>query len=171
MRKSIPGYEGLYSADVEGHIWRDEQIIELKARTKTRPARMMNPSKPDMTRGGYLRVTLTDSCGRSKAHSVHRLVASAFHPNPHNKRTVNHKDGNHLNNKQDNLEWATDKENNAHAWANGLRKNGRKTVPAAEKEAMRYMFLKGKSVAEIARHFKRQRSVVQDNTKDLRESV
>lgn len=51
---------------------------------------------------------------------VHRIVATAFIPNPENKRTVNHIDCNKNNNHLSNLEWATYKENNVHGRANGL---------------------------------------------------
>lgn len=50
--------------------------------------------------------------------SVHRLIAIQFLPNPENKNMVNHKDGNKLNNHVDNLEWATDSENQIHAALN-----------------------------------------------------
>jgi hypothetical protein len=51
---------------------------------------------------------------------VHRLVCSAFHPNQDNKPDVNHLDGNKLNNKADNVEWSTKKENAQHALKMGL---------------------------------------------------
>jgi len=39
-----------------------------------------------------------------KTKKIHRIVAENLIPNPHNKRTVNHRDGNKLNNHVNNLE-------------------------------------------------------------------
>jgi hypothetical protein len=44
----------------------------------------------------------------------------AFIPNPENKRDVNHKDKDKLNNSVSNLEWVTNKENQIHKFQNGL---------------------------------------------------
>lgn len=51
-----------------------------------------------------------------KCYLIHRLVAQAFIPNPNKCKTVNHKDGNKLNNNVNNLEWCTQLENNVHSF-------------------------------------------------------
>lgn len=48
-------------------------------------------------------------------YRVHKAVAKAFIPNPEDKPTINHIDGDRKNNKADNLEWATHKEQSVHA--------------------------------------------------------
>lgn len=53
---------------------------------------------------GYMKVTLSKN-SKKKCFRVHRLVALAFIPNPHNYSDVNHKDKNRQNNHVDNLEW------------------------------------------------------------------
>ena len=67
----------------------------------------------------YLRCALTIE-GVHKSYGSHRIVASAFIPNPYGKEQVNHKDGDPTNNYIENLEWVTAKENSLHAWDAGL---------------------------------------------------
>jgi hypothetical protein len=76
--------------------------------------------KTSALNSGYLQVQLSNN-GEKKNMLIHRLVADAFIKNDHNKKTVNHKDGDKSNNKVDNLEWMTYSENNIHAIENNLR--------------------------------------------------
>lgn len=63
--------------------------------------------------------------GKVKHFKVHILIATAFIPNPENKKCVNHLDGNKRNNAVSNLEWATHSENAIHAVAAGLKRTFR----------------------------------------------
>jgi hypothetical protein len=67
---------------------------------------------------GYERVGLI---GGKVTLFVHRLVAQAFCSGYVDGLTVNHKDGNKLNNCADNLEWVTHSENVKHAYRTGLK--------------------------------------------------
>lgn len=74
----------------------------------------------------YKIVQLISSSGNNKYKKmlVHRLVGEEFvhNDNPY-KNTINHKDGNKLNNNASNLEWCTQSENNLHAKQVGLNNN------------------------------------------------
>ena len=68
---------------------------------------------------GYPTVCLTNESGE-KMLRVHRFVAEAFIPNYEDKRCVNHINGIKDDNRVENLEWCTNKENVQHACATGL---------------------------------------------------
>lgn len=96
--KPIPGFEGLYEVSNLG------RIKSLKRNTTSGGIMKTHVNK------GYEYSHLCKN-GKHRNVKVHRAVAEAFIPNPDNKPDVNHKDENPLNNRADNLEWATKKEN------------------------------------------------------------
>lgn len=71
--------------------------------------------KQRLDKDGYATICLSSGV-RRKLCKVHRLVATAFIPNPLIRPTVNHKNGIRNDNKVSNLEWATWAENNQHAY-------------------------------------------------------
>lgn len=103
--KDVPDYVGLYQVSNIGNI----------CSTHKSKTRILKTQKLF----GYRRVRL---CKNSKVtdYPVHRLVAGAFIPNPDNKPQVNHINGVKDDNRVENLEWVTAKENVRHAFDNGL---------------------------------------------------
>jgi hypothetical protein len=86
---------------------------------------------------GYCRITLTsdekfeDSKKNRQNKYVHRLVAEAYIDNPKNLPFVNHINSNKQDNRVENLEWCTDKENMLH---NSKAKSTGKTICSFSKE-------------------------------------
>lgn len=80
-----------------------------------------NIKKQEVDIWGYKRVSL---CSGSvcKHHKVHRLIATAFIPNPLSKKEINHINGVKIDNRIENLEWVTRSENAKHAYSSGLSK-------------------------------------------------
>ena len=111
--KDIKGYEGLYQVSNLGRV-----RSFIKCNSHPNIPRIMSFT---INRKGYVKCHLYN-----KLVSVHRLVAEAFIDNPADKPQVNHKDGNKKNNRVDNLEWATNSENQIHANTNGLNDNRKK---------------------------------------------
>ena len=101
--KEITGYEN--------YLISNTGLVKTKSRQGTNERLL----KGSVDHTGYLRVNLINDKG-SRSFAVHRLVCLMFIPNPENKRTVNHIDGNKLNNCLSNLEWMTHSENHRHAY-------------------------------------------------------
>lgn len=95
--RDVVGFEGLYWVSNHGAVKNGRKILRATA-----------------TRTDYKEVHIQKGNYKNTAR-VHRLVAEAFIPNPENKREVNHKDGDKLNNHANNLEWVTSKENREHS--------------------------------------------------------
>lgn len=121
--RDAKGFEGAYEVSSLGRVRSRRRVIAGDNRRRQIEGQAI---KPRQLRG-YLRVTLRDN-KKGVTRQIHRLVAEAFIPNPHNKPQVNHIDGNKHNNCVDNLEWATAKENTVHAWEHGMCKVTNKTL-------------------------------------------
>lgn len=123
--KDLKGFESHYEVSNYGRVKRK------KAPTFYKDGRIGFFSetilKPSTNKRGYLRVYLSVN-SKKYTKSVHRLVANTFIENKENKETVNHKDLNKLNNKVENLEWLSNKENLQHAFKNGVFKERDKTT-------------------------------------------
>lgn len=122
--KDIQGFEGFYQASNLGRIKSLERIVPHtrgNCPTVTVQEKILSIY---VAKNGYSRVCLhKGGRGNGKVYRVHRLVANAFIPNPENKPDINHKNAIKHDNRLENIEWSTEKENINHAFANGLHKS------------------------------------------------
>ena len=124
--RDVVGYEGLYEVSNTGVVRTHENKTTSNARYKERKwkQRTLKDKTPN---GRDVRVSLWKD-GKGKDWLVHRLVGQAFIPKIEGKDSINHIDGNPKNNRVSNLEWCDHKENNNHAFDNGLIKTGKKVI-------------------------------------------
>lgn len=104
--KDIEGYEGMYQVSNMGRV---RALDRVKPNSGGQIAK--GHILPQSDNGhGYRFVSLW-KFNKGRRFYVHRLVASAFIPNPSNLPIINHKDENKSNNRYENLEWCTQKYN------------------------------------------------------------
>jgi heterodisulfide reductase subunit A-like polyferredoxin len=105
--KSIEGYQGKYEVSSLGRV----KLLKCKWVKENRILKEDNHEK-------YPRVCLSKGSPRvQKVVRIHRLVGFAFLDlESHPTKTINHIDGNPLNNRVENLEIISLRENVQHAW-------------------------------------------------------
>jgi len=103
-------------------------------------------------KNGYYHVDLYNNSMNKKV-AIHRLLAIHFIPNPENKRTVNHIDGNKTNNVLSNLEWATDSQNIQHAYDNDLNRCTTKKISTQAMDEILIRFYNGENLTTIVKDY------------------
>lgn len=139
--KDVAGYNGFYLVSNLGRV---KSLITNRI------------LKPQINQKRYVCVRLYNKEGY-KHYNIHRVVASAFIPNPHNKPQVNHINGLRQDNRVVNLEWVTGQENVRHSMeVFGTyfgEKHSKAKITEAQVIEMRKMHADGVPVKTIACHF------------------
>lgn len=110
--KPIDGYEGIYQVSSLGRVRSLDRTVQSTSKNGkcyhvSLKGRILAQSDAGK---GYLKVGLRKN-GEIEERYVHRLVAFAFVEGYRKGFVINHKDEDKHNNRADNLEWITQKEN------------------------------------------------------------
>lgn len=103
--KDIKDFEGMYQVSNLGRVRSVDRFDSMGRLHKSNIKAMRDNGN------GYKTVQMYKD-NKPKIGYVHRLVATAFIENPDNKPEVHHIDSDRSNNKLENLQWVTSKENN-----------------------------------------------------------
>jgi hypothetical protein len=154
--KDIKGYEGSYQISNLGRVKSLSKKVKCKKGFRITKEKIL---KLKNTKKGYLSIQLKN---KGNFFLIHRLVANAFINNIFNKPQVNHINGIKSDNRLDNLEWATQSENQVHAYKNKLQ------IPSLHKrafgESQGLSKLKEKDVIFILENYKKGMGVKFSNT-------
>ena len=124
------------------------EVYSRKYHYTQNPNNRFKKLKPTKYIDGYWQIWIYHGSKRI-SHLVHRLVAEAFIPNLENKSQINHKNGDKSDNRVQNLEWCTAKENIRHAF-NVLHRKGSYLGKTGEKDCKSHIILQIKNGKQIA---------------------
>lgn len=151
--KPIPMFND-YSATESGEIYRtsysDNQNLSLHE--------LLHKLTPSLDRYGYSKVVLSVK-GKTYYRTVHRLVALTFLENKDNLPMVNHKNGNKVDNRVENLEWISPRDNVLHAHRTHLHNGCRTAVTLQRNEDIKRF----DSITEAAKYLNRSRDCFRRN--------
>lgn len=155
--KDVKGFEGLYSVSDKGRVKsHDKKHKHFKNGAEyVRKGRILRPYKK---KHGYLEVSLYDINRKPHYKLVHRIVAEAFLPKVNGAEVVNHKDHSKVNNKVENLEWCTQKENCGYSLKKGFYKVGEEAHSAKMTretviECRKKYFVSGFSIKDLSNEY------------------
>jgi|7_EtaG_2_1085326.scaffolds.fasta_scaffold41168_1 hypothetical protein len=148
--KDVVGFEGYYEISNEGNVRYNKDIVNTQYIRRSlnsgkrgghmeviRKAESGEYFAQRMSRVGgkdykyYCHILLKKENGIQKDEYIHRMVAKAFVPNPEGKPVVDHSNGDTLNNRVENLRWATRGENAMNAQK--CRKHGTRQITSKYK--------------------------------------
>lgn len=123
--RDVVGYEGCYEVSNLGRVRSVARWVDTYGGGRVFVQGVIKKQRPNEK--GYMCVSLQHGA-RKETRKVHRLVASAFIPNPDNLPEVNHIDCDKANNAVGNLEWCTGEWNREHAKSRGLFARGKQPI-------------------------------------------
>jgi hypothetical protein len=161
--KDIPNYEDYYQVSNLSRVRSLTRYVNAPQNGGTRQLKSQILKQAYNT-AGYLMVGLSKK-GKNKPHRVHRLLATAFIPNPENKPTINHINGIKDDNRLENIEWHTYSENNIHAIQTGLRDYKKISKPVKiSKNGVELYFKSGSDASRyLGCHFTKVQGVANPN--------
>ena len=116
--KDIKNYEDCYEVSNQGRVRRKDGYVNTGIKNSDKKFLKGKILKTNLKRNGYLTVALSKN-SKVKSISIHKLVAQAFcERSDETKTEVNHINCNKQDNRVENLEWVTPKENKTHAKEN-----------------------------------------------------
>lgn len=124
--RPVAGWEGLYEVSSLGRVRSLDRVIRTKKSGGT-TVRAGQELKPRIV-NRYPRVALRNPKDSTQKYLfVHRLIAIAFIPNPHNLAIVRHLNDIPTDNRLDNIAWGTHSDNENDKVRNGRSKQANQT--------------------------------------------
>ena len=157
MMKKIPGYRG-YLATPDGKIWSKWRGGNGSQNGPQYEPRLLSLHRSN---GVYRSVQLRNSIGEYDSHYVHRLILMTFSGAPERGQEARHLNGNCLDNRIENLQWSSHKDNCQDRIAHGTQTrkglagelNGRAKLSTRDVIRIRNLRARGKTLTAIAEQF------------------
>ncbi len=140
------GFKWMYERqDLDGEVWKNYKPMDVQVSNMGRIKHPHSHITYGSKSGDYLKYGTPEK-------RVHVMVAKVFLPNPENRPEVNHKDKNGFNNKLENLEWVTRRENMIHSHQTNSNPNRYSTSKAVKQYDLEGNFIdQYRSISQTSR--------------------